>query len=105
MELGLIMLRFVVGGLLVGHGAQKLFGSFGGHRISGTAAFFEGIGLRPGRTHATAAGTAELAAGLLLIVGLLTPVAALLVIAVMVAAIITVHWPNGGVWATGNGYE
>jgi putative oxidoreductase len=104
MELGLFILRVVVGALLAGHGAQKLFGYFGGHGLEGTAAFFEQIGLRPGLTHATAAGLMELTAGILLIFGLLTPLAAVMVTAVMVAAILTVHGENGP-WVTENGFE
>ena len=49
MNLGLLVLRVVVGLLLAGHGAQKLFGWYGGHGLRGTAAFFDQIGLRPGR--------------------------------------------------------
>ena len=104
MELGLLVLRLVVGLLFVGHGAQKLFGLFGGHGLQGTSGFFESIGLRPGRFHATAAGVLELAGGLLFALGLLTPFAAAMIIAVMVAAVLTVHLPNG-VWATDSGYE
>jgi putative oxidoreductase len=104
MELGLLILRVVVGALFVGHGAQKLFGLFGGHGVAGTAGFFDSIGLRPGRLHAISAGIAELTGGLLLALGLLTPLAAVLVTAVMVAAIITVHLRNG-VWVTENGVE
>jgi putative oxidoreductase len=104
MDLALLVLRLVVGALFVGHGAQKLFGIWGGHGIAGTAGFFESIGLRPGRVHAPAAGAAELAGGALLMLGLLTPLGSTLVIAVMVAAVLTVHLPNG-IWATANGYE
>jgi len=104
MELGLLVLRVVVGALFVGHGAQKLFGAFGGHGVSGTAGFFDSIGLRPGRLHAVAAGSAELGGGVLLALGLVTPLAALLLTAVMTAAILTVHLRNG-VWVTANGYE
>jgi putative oxidoreductase len=104
MELGLLILRVVIGVLLVGHGTQKLFGWYGGHGLSGTAAFFESIGLRPGRFHARAAGFNEAAGGALLAFGLLTPLAATLIIATMVAAIVTVHAKNG-VWATQSGYE
>ena len=57
MKLGKLAVRGVVGPLFVGHGTQKLFGWFGGHGLEGTAGFFEqGIGLRPGKRHATAAG-------------------------------------------------
>jgi putative oxidoreductase len=104
MEIALLVLRAVVGALFAGHGAQKLFGLFGGHGINGTAGYFEQIGLRPGRVHATAAGSAEFLGGLLLAAGLLTPFAGAALIAVMTAAIITVHRPNG-LWNTNNGYE
>jgi putative oxidoreductase len=104
MDLALFALRAVVGLLFVGHGAQKLFGSFGGHGIAGTAQFFEGLGLRPGRRNATAAGVAEFGGGLLLVLGLLTPFAAAAIIAVMAVAILTVHGPKG-LWVTEGGYE
>jgi putative oxidoreductase len=104
MELGLLVLRLVVGLLFVGHGAQKLFGAFGGHGIEGTGGFFESIGLTPGRLHARAAGFNELAGGALLALGLFTPLGAALLIATMVAAIVTVHWQKG-VWSTDGGYE
>ncbi len=104
MSLGLLVLRLVVGLLFAGHGAQKLFGWFGGHGLKGTAGFFEAIGLKPGRVHAAAAGAMEFGGGLLLALGLVTPVASLALIAVMTAAVITVHYPKG-VWATNGGYE
>jgi putative oxidoreductase len=104
MEEGLLILRVVVGLLFVGHGAQKLFGVLGGHGVKGTAGFFEAIGLRPGRLHATAAGFNEFAGGALLALGLLTPLAAVLLIATMTAAIVTVHAPKGP-WASDGGYE
>jgi putative oxidoreductase len=104
MALGLLVLRIVVGALFVGHGAQKLFGFFGGHGLDGTGAFFESLGLRPGRMMALAAGLAELTGGALFALGLLTPLAATLLIAVMVTAIATVHGRNG-VWVTNGGFE
>ena len=104
MDLALLALRVVVGLLFVGHGSQKLLGVFGGAGLNRTADLFEAIGLRPGQLHARAAGTAEVAGGALLALGLLTPVGAALVIAVMVAAIVTVHAPKG-LWNTGGGYE
>src|SRR5215212_7063565 len=105
MELGLLVLRVVVGLLFMGHGAQKLFGLFGGHGLQGTAGFFEqGLGLRPGKVHATGAGAAEFFGGLLLALGLLTPLAAAALIATMTVAIATVHWSKG-VWTTEGGYE
>jgi putative oxidoreductase len=104
MDIGLLVLRAVVGLLFMGHGAQKLFGSFGGHGIEGTAGFFDSLGMRPGRRNAIAAGGAELAGGALLVLGLLTPLAAVMIISVMTVAIMTVHAKNGP-WATDGGYE
>ncbi|HEY6636567.1 MAG TPA: DoxX family protein [Solirubrobacterales bacterium] len=104
MDLALLVLRVVVGLLFVGHGAQKLFGVFGGGGLEGTAGMFDNIGLRPGWLHARAAGTAEFAGGLLLAFGLFTPFAAAALIAVMTAAVISVHAPNG-IWNTNQGYE
>jgi putative oxidoreductase len=104
MELGLLALRLIVGLGFAAHGAQKLFGSFGGHGIEGTAGFFEAIGLRPGKHHAVAAGSAELFGGLLIAAGLVTPFAAAALIAVMTAAVLTVHARNG-FFISNNGYE
>lgn len=104
MDETLLVLRIVAGLLFAGHGAQKLFGWFGGHGLEGTAGFFEQIGLKPGALHARAAGFNEFAGGLLLALGFLAPLAAALIIATMVAAVITVHGKNGP-WVTENGYE
>ena len=104
MDIALLALRVVVGLFFAGHGAQKLFGSFKGHGLEGTAGFFESLGLRPGRRHAMAAGAAELVGGVLLVLGLITPLAAAMIIAVMVVAVITVH-ASKGPWVTDGGYE
>src|SRR3954462_3284219 len=105
MKLGKLALRGVIGPLFVGHGTQKLFGWFGGHGLEGTAGFFEqGIGLRPGKRHATAAGLSESVGGALLTLGAFTPAAAGMVIGTMVTAIRKVHAPKGP-WATEGGYE
>ncbi len=104
MSVALLVLRVVVGGLFVGHGSQKLFGWFRGHGVQGTASFLEGVGVRPGVPLAILAGAAELCGGILLGVGLLVPVAALLLVSVMAAATATVHWRNG-VWAQDGGFE
>lgn len=104
MDLALIVVRVVVGLVFVGHGAQKLFGVFGGGGLEGTAGMFDAIGLRPGWLHARAAGMGELLGGAMLALGLLTPVGAALVIAVMVAATVVVRLPKG-IWATNGGYE
>jgi len=104
MDLGRLFLRGVVGPLFVGHGTQKLFGWFGGHGLDGTGGFFEGLGLRPGKRHATAAGAAETAGGVLLTLGALTPLASTLVSGTMITAIRKVHLPKGP-WVTEGGYE
>jgi len=104
MDLALLVLRLVMGLLFVGHGAQKLFGAFGGGGLEGTAGMFDNLGLRPSWLHARAAGTAEFLGGALIALGLFTPFAAAALIAVMTAAVITVHAPNG-IWNTNQGYE
>ena len=104
MKFGLTFLRAVIGALFFGHGTQKLYGWFGGHGLEGTGQFFESLGLRPGRKHATAAGAAEAAGGVALALGLFTPAAAATLIGVMSQAIRTVHLKNGP-WASDGGYE
>ena len=104
MNTGLLIVRVVVGLLFAGHGAQKLFGWFGGHGREGTGQFFESLGLRPGRAHALAAGSFEFFGGILIALGLVTPFAAAALTAVMGAAIWTAHRANG-LWSTDGGYE
>jgi putative oxidoreductase len=104
MKLGLTVLRAIIGALFFGHGTQKLYGWFGGHGPDGTGQFFESLGLRPGRKHATMAGAAEAGGGALLALGFLTPAAAAALIGVMSTAIRTVHLKNGP-WITEGGYE
>ncbi|APB78101.1 MULTISPECIES: DoxX family protein [Paenibacillus] len=101
---GLLMIRLVVGLLLVGHGAQKLFGWFGGYGPKGTGGWMESIGIKPGVFMAVSAGLMELLGGALFALGLFTPLAALLITVTMLGAIFKVHGPNG-IWATANGYE
>jgi putative oxidoreductase len=103
-NIGLLIIRLVVGLLFIGHGAQKLFGWFGGYGLKGTGGWFESIGMKPGVTMALFAGLAELIGGLLFALGLLTPLAAVIITGTMVMAIFKVHAPNG-LWATSNGYE
>jgi len=93
-----------VGGFFVGHGTQKLFGWFGGNGLDATAAHFESLGLRPGRRHALAAGTAEAGGGALIALGAATPLAASVLTATMLTAINRVHLKNGP-WASKGGYE
>ena len=103
-DVALLVLRIVVGLTLAGHGAQKLFGSFGGQGLDATGQMFESIGLRPGWLHARVAGSAELVGGAMLAAGLLVPFAAAAVIGVMTAAVLSVHLKNG-LWNTNKGYE
>lgn len=103
-NIGLLLIRLVIGVLFVGHGAQKLFGWFGGYGLKGTGGWFESIGMKPGVTMALFAGLAELIGGILFALGLLTPLAGILIAGTMVMAIVKVHGPNG-LWSTANGYE
>jgi putative oxidoreductase len=94
----------VFGALFAVHGAQKLFGWFGGYGLSGTAAFLESIGFRPGRVFALADGLAEFSGGLLLAFGFLVPFATAAILSGMLVAIVAVHWGNG-LLAISNGVE
>ncbi|MFK4303936.1 putative oxidoreductase [Paenibacillus sp. RC254] len=101
---GLLLVRLVVGLLLVGHGAQKLFGWFGGYGPKGTGGWMESVGIKPGVFMAVSAGLMELLGGVLFALGLFTPLAALFITLTMLGAIFKVHGQNG-IWATANGYE
>ena len=104
MDIGLLILRLVGGGLFIGHGTQKLFGWFGGHGLDGTGGWYDSIGHKPGRRMAMVAGTAEAGGGLLLVLGLLTPLGSAAIIGMMVAATMAVHIDKG-LWNTNGGYE
>jgi putative oxidoreductase len=104
MKLFVLVARLLLGGLFFGHGAQKLFGWFGGHGIAGTGAFFESIGFRPGRLFATVASVTELVSGLLVAFGFLGPIGPALMLSVMIVAAVSVHWKNG-LWAATGGIE
>src|SRR4051812_22710960 len=103
-DLGLALVRFPAGLLLMGHGAQKLFGWFGGSGPAATGAMFEKVGYPRAKQMALLAGLTEFAAGGGLALGFLTPLVAAGVIGVMVNAIVSVHWRNG-VWAQKGGLE
>lgn len=104
MNLGLLIIRLVVGLSFIGHGAQKLFGWFGGYGPKGTGDWMESIGMKPGLLMAVIAGLSELIGGFLFAAGLFTPIGAVLIVMTMLVAIIKVHGPNG-YWITANGYE
>src|ERR1700744_2612170 len=91
-DVGLLILRLVLGVTLAAHGYNKFFG---GGRIPGTARWFESIGMKPGKFHATVAASTEMAAGLGLAVGLLTPIPAAGFVSLKLVAAWTVHRNNG----------
>ncbi len=95
MDVGLFVLRVIVGLLFVGHGTQKLFGWFGGPGLDGTAGFMASLRYRQPRLAALAASVFEIGAGSFLAAGFLTPLAAAAVIGVMINATVTVKWPAG----------
>jgi putative oxidoreductase len=104
MDTGLLILRLVLGLLMAAHGAQKLFGWFGGPGLAGASGMFESLGFRPGRLFVAAAGTSEIGGGLLTALGLLGPVGPALMLSVMVVAAVSVHAPHG-LFAMSNGIE
>lgn len=104
-DVALLLLRATVGVVFVAHGAQKLFGAFGGPGLDGIAGAMAGYGLRPGMFFAVLSGVVEFGGGLLLLVGLLTPLVALLLSGVMVMAIAMVTGAQGFIVLGGVGYE
>jgi putative oxidoreductase len=103
MSVGLLVFRLVVGVVMLAHGWNHVFG---GGRIAGTGRWFESLGMRPGVVHAWTASLTELGAGVLLVLGLLTPLAGGAVIGLMVVALVTNHLKNGFfIFRPGEGYE
>ena len=103
LSIGLLVGRLVVGLGIAAHGAQKLFGWFGGHGLAGTAGYFESLGYRPGRVFATMAALGEFVSGVLIALGFLGPIGPALLLAVMIVAMMQ-HWRNG-FFAMNNGIE
>jgi putative oxidoreductase len=101
---GALALRIPVGIIFAAHGAQKLFGWFGGYGLEGTGQFFGSVGLNPGNLLALLAGLAEFFGGLALVAGLLVRPAAAALAFAMLVAIFAVHWGKGFFAASG-GYE
>jgi putative oxidoreductase len=89
---------------MIGHGAQKLFGAFGGEGLNETAATFEQVGMKPGMPYAVASGAAETFGGAGLLFGYQTPLAASAVAGSMAVAIERVHFKNGP-WVQKGGFE
>jgi putative oxidoreductase len=103
-SIGLLVARIVVGLLMAAHGAQKIFGWFGGYGLNATGQFFEQIGFHPGTAFAGAAAISEILSGLLVALGFLGPAGPALMISVMIVAAVTVHWEHG-IFASKNGIE
>jgi putative oxidoreductase len=103
-DVGRLILRIALGGILFAHGAQKLFGWFGGRGMAGHAGFIESLGLRPARLFAVVSGLGEFFGGLGVLSGFLTPLAAAGIIGAMSVAIIKVHLPKG-FWNHDGGME
>lgn len=99
-----LALRIPVGIIFMAHGAQKLFGWFGGYGLEGTGQWMESIGLAPGYLMALGAGGAEFLGGLALLIGFLVRPAAAVLAVTMVVAIVSVHLANG-LFMSNNGYE
>jgi putative oxidoreductase len=104
MNAGLLLARLVLGSLMAAHGAQKLFGWFGGHGLGAVTGMFEALGFRPARFFAALASLTEVVSGVLVAAGLFGPVGPALMVAVMIVAAMSVHWPNG-LFAMSNGIE
>ena len=103
-DMGLLVLRLITGGLIAGHGAQKLFGWFGGSGLKGTAAIFESIGLKPGTPWAIAASASEFGVGVLTALGFLHPLGPMGTMGAMVMAMAKAHWGKP-IWASKGGAE
>jgi putative oxidoreductase len=101
---GLLVARLVLGLGMAAHGAQKVFGWFGGYGLAGTGGFFEQLGFRPGKAFAAVEGLGEVVSGLLVAFGLLGPVGPAMMISLMLVAMAAVHWHHG-FFVADNGIE
>jgi putative oxidoreductase len=101
---GLLLLRLTLGLIFMAHGSQKLFGLFGGRGLQGTQEMLNRLGLQPAPFWALAVALGEFGGGLLVALGLLTPLAVLLPIGAMLMAIARVHWSKG-FWNGQGGFE
>src|SRR6184192_816746 len=103
-DLGLLVLRLTVGGLVAGHGSQKLFGWFEGPGLKGTAGWLETLGLTPGTPWAAAASVSEFGGGVLTTLGFLHPLGPLGTMGAMIMATVKAHWGKP-IWASQGGAE
>ena len=90
-----LLARVTIGLLFFGHGAQKLFGWFGGYGLEAVTGYFENLGFRPGRPFAVAAALSEIVSGLLVALGFLGPIGPAIMLSVMIVAAVSVHWGHG----------
>jgi putative oxidoreductase len=105
LDTAVLILRLILGAILVAHAAQKLFGWFGGNGLRRQATLFESLGLKPGIPMVAMAGTMELLAASLLVLGLATPLAALIGTGTMLVAGLTMHLNSGRFWNSAGGGE
>ena len=103
MDGAILVLRVVVGLLVAGHGAQKIFGWFGGHGMAGFRGWLHSMGFRPPLLWSWMGALAEFGGGALLTLGLFSPVGSIAISSSMLTAIARVHWPK--VWNTEHGFE
>jgi putative oxidoreductase len=103
-DFGLLILRLITGGLLTGHGSQKLFGWFSGPGLQGTAGWLESLGMKPGTQWARAASSSEFGGGLLTSLGFLHPIGPLTSLAPMIMATAKAHWGKP-IWVSSGGAE
>jgi putative oxidoreductase len=102
-NLALLGLRLILAGVMLAHGINHIIG---GGKIAGTGRWFASLGMKPGLLHAWLASLTEVGAGVMLALGLLTPLACAGVVGVMLVAIVTNHWKNGFfIFRPGEGYE
>ena len=102
--LSFLVLRVALGLIITAHGSQKLFGWFGGHGFAGTSKFLASLGFRPAWFWVLLGTLGEFGGGLLLALGLLTPLAGAAIFAAMLMAVLKFHWSKG-FWGTQGGYE
>jgi putative oxidoreductase len=103
-NVSLLLLRLAVGGLLAGHGAQKLFGWFGGYGLKGTAGWLESLGMKPGQFWALGAAASEFGGGTLTTLGLFHPIGPISTLSAMIMAIDKAHWGKP-IWVAQGGAE
>jgi putative oxidoreductase len=103
-DLAVLILRVAVGALLAAHGAQKLFGAFGGPGLGGTQKIIESLGIRPAWFWALLGGLSEFGGGILTALGFLSPLGPLGILAAMAIAVFRAHWGKP-IWATEGGAE